>query len=248
MAKMVILVLFLFLSVCAQADKLKDTLFLQKTDPHHLYYADKDVVLESSVSLFEIIYDNIRPLFPGKNIDKDGPFFYYEHIDHTDRDMHAFFSYETDSIYIIVDPSWVSKDFPVAGRIGRCLKKHFMLNFGRYQKSCSKAIPLKPKLKEWLNLLREHKSEILYASRPIETYELIFRDNGADKEFYVPDISKIQKDQRSIVLDFYEEISLLLQELIEIDFSQCRWDKLVDNPERFYISHGNQLDVECEEP
>ena len=59
MAKMVILVLFLFLSVCAQADKLKDTLFLQKTDPHHLYYADKDVVLESSVSLFEIIYDNI---------------------------------------------------------------------------------------------------------------------------------------------------------------------------------------------
>ena len=89
---------------------------------------------------------------------------------------------------------------------------------------------------------------MLYASRIIETYRLIFRENGAEKDFYVPDFSKIQNEQRSVVLDFYEEISLLLQELIEIDFSQCSWDKLVDNPERFYISHGNLSDVGCTEP
>lgn len=248
MAKMTILVLFLFLSVCAQADNLKDTLFLQKTYPQNVYYADKDNILESSVPFSEIIYDNIRPLFPGKNIDKDGPFFYYDYINHTDRNMHAFFSYETDSIYIIIDPSWVSKDLPAAGRIGRCLKKHFMLNFERYQKSCSRVIPLNPKLKEWLNLLRKNRSELLYASRMIETYRLIFRENGAEKDFYVPDFSKIQNEQRSVVLDFYEEISLLLQELIEIDFSQCVWNKLVDEPERFYIMIGNEWDVGCKEP
>lgn len=240
---MIIFVLLLFLSVCAQADNLKDTLFIQKTYPHNVYYADKDDILESSVPFSESIYDNISPLFPKNTIDKDGPFFYY-----SDMNLYAFFSYETDSIYITVDPSWVSKDLPAAGRIGRCLKKHFMLNFERYQKSCSRVIPLNPKLKEWLNLLRKNRSELLYASRIIETYRLIFRENGAEKDFYVPDFSKIQNEQRSVVLDFYEEISLLLQELIEIDFSQCRWDKLVDNPERFYISHGDQSDVECKEP
>ena len=50
------------------------------------------------------------------------------------------------------------------------------------------------------------------------------------------------------MLDFYEEISLLLQELIEIDFSQCVWNKLVDEPERFYIMIGNERDVGCKEP
>ena len=243
MARSITLVLLLVLSVCVQADNLKDTLFLLRPQPHHLYYGNKDVVLESSEPLSERIYDNIRSLFPGNTVDKGGPFFLY-----SDMALYAFFSYKKDSVYIVVDPSWVSKDLPAAGRIGRCLKKHFMLNFERYQKSCSKAIPFDSKLKEWLNLLREHRSEILYASRDIETYRLIFRENGADKEFYVPDFSKIQNDQRSIVLDFYAEISLLLQELTEKDFSQCSWDKLVDNPERFYISNGGELDVGCKEP
>ena len=243
MVKLLTLISLLVLSVCAQADNLKDTLFIQKTYPHNVYYADKDDILESSVPFSESVYDNISPLFPKNTIDKDGPFFYY-----SDMNLYAFFSYGTDSIYITVDPSRVSKDLPVAGRIGRCLKKHFMLNYGRYQKSCSRVIPLNSKLKEWLNLLRKNKFEMLYASRVIETYRLIFKENGAEKDFYVPDISKIQNEQRSVVLDFYEEISLLLQELIEIDFSQCSWDKLVDNPERFYISHGNLSDVGCTEP
>lgn len=243
MAKLVTFVLLLFLSVYAQADNLKDTLFLQKMYPHNVYYADKDDILGLSEPFSETIYDNISPLFPKNTIDKDGPFFYY-----SDMNLYAFFSYETDSIYITVDPSQVSKDLPVAGRIGRCLKKHFMLNYGKYQKSCSRVVPLNPKLKDWLNFLKKNKSEMLYASRVVETYRLIFRESDVDKEFYVPNFSKIEKEQRSFVFDFYEEISLLLQKLIEIDFSQCVWNKLVDKPERFYIMNGNERDVGCKEP
>jgi len=123
----------------------------------------------------------------------------------------------------------------------------FLQHFERYRNACAKAFPLKPKLRKWIVLLSENYSDILSAGRGDDVYVLAFDWNGKEKIFTIPDFSKIKKESQSVILDYYKEVYLLLSEFANYDFSQCWWDKLVDNPEHFAIrsNDGKIKEIRC---
>lgn len=248
MAKIVTLLTILVLVTSLYAN---DTLFIWKSFSPSISYRDDASELYKYFDISESVFNVVSPLFPEKNIGKEGAFFYTSYRKNGFFIYkYAYFSFEDDSLYFAVDPSEHSADPSMATRIGKCLKKHFFQNFERYRSACAKAFPLKPKLKEWINLLRENYSDIMSAGSGDDVYVLVFDQNGKEKVFTIPDFSKIKEENQSVVLDFYKEAYLLFSEFANYEFPQCWWDKLVDNPEHFAIrsENGKIQEIRCVDP
>lgn len=248
-AKLIFPLVVAVLSVSLYAN---DTLFIQKSFSNNVFWEDASEIYESwGMDYSEWNSKSVSILFPEKNIGKEGVFFYT--VDSKDGFFfyrNAFFSFEENVIYVVADPSEFAADPSLSTRIGNCLKKHFLLNFGRYRNACAKTFPLKNELKEWIKLLKENDFDILSAARDNDDYVLVFDQNGKEKVFKVPDISKIKVESQSVILDFYKEVYLLFREFANYEFAQCRWDKLVDNPERFATRSetGEIKEMRCADP
>lgn len=245
MVKIVTLLTILVLVTCLCAN---DTLFVQKSFSHNISYRDDASELYKYFDISKSVANAVSPLFPEKNIGNQGTFFYTSYRkDGFFVYKYAYFSFEEDSLYFAVDPSEYSADPSLSTRIGNCMKQHFLQHIERYRNACAKAFPLKPKLREWIELLSKNYSEILSAGSGDDVYVLAFDQSGKEKIFTIPDFSKIKKESQSVILDYYREVYLLLSEFANYEFPQCWWDKLVDNPEHFSIrsNEGKIKEIRC---
>lgn len=248
MAKMVtfLTILLLFANLYAN-----DTLFIQRPISHNVMYREDASGLYKALDYSEWIFGGVCSLFPEKNIGKEGVFFYtVETKNGFFFYKKAFISFEENTIYLVADPSEFAAAPSLSTRIGDCLKKHFLLNLEKYRDACAQMIPLNPKLKELINLIRTQYSDILSASRGDDVYVLVFYENGVEREFLIPDFSKMEGGGHSVVLDFYQEIYQLFHEFVKNDFPRCWWDKLINNPERFSIRSktGEINEMRCTDP
>ncbi|MBR6942221.1 MAG: hypothetical protein IKH55_03935 [Fibrobacter sp.] len=233
MAKIITLLTILALVTCLRAN---DTLFVQKSFSHNISYRDDASELYRYFDISKSVVNVVGSLFPEKNIGEKGTFFYTSYRKNGFFVYkYAYFSFEDDSLYFAIDPSEHSAEPSSSTRIGNCMKQHFLQNFERYRSACAKAFPLKPKLREWIELLKKNYSDIMSAGRGDDVYVLVFEHSGNEKVFTIPDFSKIKREFQSVILDYYKEVYLLFSEFANYEFPQCWWDKLVDNPEHFAI-------------